>query len=245
MGSLATGSRIYLDLADPAQRNIFFTGGTEWETTRLFHRLAVPGWTVIDVGANVGYYTLLARDLGGPSANVHAFEPNPPVAALLHRSVSAEAANAVTICEAGCGASAGTAQLYVGSNSAEYPFSSLRSDIGGARGWSSIEIEIFDLDGYCAKNALMPHLVKIDAEGYEPEVLNGMERLLEDAMPAYVICEVVPGHPRRPDPKSVIEKLGNYGYRCCEIRENGVLVEAGEVEAPGNVCFVAPGRPLV
>src|SRR5438309_3634728 len=86
VGTLESGSEIVLDPRDHGHREIYFTGLYEGPTTALFHKVATKGWTVLDVGANAGYFSLLAWDLGGPDSSIHAFEPHPELADLLEAS---------------------------------------------------------------------------------------------------------------------------------------------------------------
>src|SRR5688572_13621160 len=55
--------------------------------TRLFRELIRPGMVVVDVGANIGYFSLLASTLVGPTGRVYAFEPDPVNCALLRKNV--------------------------------------------------------------------------------------------------------------------------------------------------------------
>ena len=64
-----------------------------WEEaiTAVFRSLVAPGMTVVEVGANVGYFTLLAAELVGPRGRVHAFEPDPELFELLRDNVEVNA----------------------------------------------------------------------------------------------------------------------------------------------------------
>lgn len=80
--------RIWVDVADRMVGHDVIQGSFEPGLTRLFSRLVRPGDRVVDVGANVGWYTLLAAGLVGESGHVTAFEPNPVIAERLSRSVA-------------------------------------------------------------------------------------------------------------------------------------------------------------
>jgi FkbM family methyltransferase len=85
-GLLATGARIILDPAD-LLRDVYFFGTYEPEITDLIVRNLRPGGVAFDVGANAGYYTLLMAGIMGDSGQVHSFEPNPKLGAILEDSV--------------------------------------------------------------------------------------------------------------------------------------------------------------
>src|ERR1700730_16140389 len=72
------GYKIKLDLADYIQRSIYLRTFEPRESALIRHYLK-PGMTFVDVGANVGYYTLLAASLVGRRGRVLAFEPSPYV----------------------------------------------------------------------------------------------------------------------------------------------------------------------
>ena len=76
-GRLPDGSRMICDLRDHIQRLIYFQGCYEPIESMPFTRLLSPGMTVIDVGENVGQYTLLAARAVGAEGTVHSFEPVP------------------------------------------------------------------------------------------------------------------------------------------------------------------------
>ena len=242
---LMSGSPIVLDVRDPAQREIAFFGFYESATTSLFARLAFPGWTVVDVGANAGYYSLLARDLGGDASSIHAFEPNPTLAAMLRESIRrGDADDTITVNEVACGAAEGCAELQLSDDPSEYAFGTLKPELAWFRKGESVPVRVIALDSYCDDHGVEPDLIKMDVEGYEPEAIRGMARLLERHVPAYVICEVVTAE-SRPAPQLVIDAMSRYGYTAYSIEGDGSLIEAADFKQTDNVCFVAPGRPTV
>jgi FkbM family methyltransferase len=230
VGELSTGSSIVLDPRDPAHREILFFGATDEGTTRLFKRFAKPGWTVLDVGANAGYFSLLAHDLGGAGARVHAFEPNPRLRAMFESSVErAGASAAITVVGAAVGGDNGTATLHVSPRAEEAAFATARADLAWSDEWEEVTVEMVRLDRYCSEHGLEPDLVKLDVEGFEPEAIRGMDALLSSGKPSYVITEVVRS-PGRPDPEEIARQLGEYGYTRLQ-----------EADTDLNACFVAPG----
>lgn len=150
----------------PASRGkiLRILGGTyEPEQTALFERLLRPGHTVLDVGANVGYYTLLASVLVGDAGRVHAFEPEPRNAGFLRRHVSINRRGNVRVEQAALSDRAGTARFDFGSG----------SGTGHLAEAGALEVRTLRLDDYCAEHGLAPDAVKIDVEGAEMSVLEG------------------------------------------------------------------------
>jgi FkbM family methyltransferase len=73
--NLPYGHKVECDIRDHVQRHIYFQGVYEPIEAYLFHLLARPGSVVVDAGANVGQYSLIASSAVGPTGVVHAFEP--------------------------------------------------------------------------------------------------------------------------------------------------------------------------
>lgn len=84
------GFQIYLNVDDmsPISSSIATLGWFSLARTELLRKVLKPGMTFVDVGANIGYYTLLAERIIGPSGTVIAFEPEPKNFALLSKTVS-------------------------------------------------------------------------------------------------------------------------------------------------------------
>ena len=171
------GQRIRTDLDEWIQYQIFLTGYYDVETraTRLFRKVVQPGMTVIDVGANVGYYTLQAAARVGPAGRVHAFEPAGSTFTRLVENVELNGFKNVSTCRAIVNDRPGRLPLFVAppDNSG---LSGLRPP-PGALGFE--EVDALTLDDYCERtNVPRVDVVKIDVEGSELAVLRGMPRLL-------------------------------------------------------------------
>jgi hypothetical protein len=99
-----------IDLSDQIQRSMYFgtmeTLETKWVRNRLTH-----GMTVVDVGANAGYYTLLSANCVGPTGRVLAFEPGPSLCARLRKIIAANNISHVSLMQLALGSSPGQATL--------------------------------------------------------------------------------------------------------------------------------------
>lgn len=76
VAQMAGGFKMLVDLSESYERSIYYSGLYKPYLTRLFKQLLLPGDTLIDGGANIGYFSLLAAKYVGEQGNVHAFEPN-------------------------------------------------------------------------------------------------------------------------------------------------------------------------
>ena len=141
-------------------------GGTyEPEQTQLFEQHIPPGATVFDVGAHVGYYTLLASVLVGDTGRVWAFEPNPTNHAFLRRHVAVNRRENVHIENAAVSDRSGTASFAFGTG----------SGTGHLDTHGSLEVRTVRLDDFCREHGVQPGFLKIDVEGAELDVLRGAE----------------------------------------------------------------------
>lgn len=132
-----------------------------------------PGDTVWDIGANVGLYTAKFSDWVGPDGQVAAFEPNPPTAERLRDAVGAR--SNVTIVPVGLGANAGEFRMAGGSD--ELAATSRIVQDGDLAGTFVVRIEKGSsvlADGTVSA----PNVAKIDVEGFELDVLQGMGEIL-------------------------------------------------------------------
>jgi FkbM family methyltransferase len=178
------GSRVELDLSDLMQRMVYL-GTYEREQTAQVRRYLRPGMTVVDVGASFGYYTLLAAQRVGPSGRVFAFEPHAPALARLERAVHDNGLAQVRVCPYGLGRDSGWGLLYAPGAGNDSP-----SMIGPASA-PAARIALSTLDEWMAEMQVEGiDLLKLDAVGYEPEVLAGAARALAERRIAAILCEL-------------------------------------------------------
>lgn len=237
-------ARIAVTLTEGLWQMLYFNGRYEMETTRFVMNFLRPGDVFVDVGANVGYYTMIAASAVGSAGKIYAFEPNPQVASLLRTSVNrATAGEQVTIETAALGADNGTATLHLPEAEWNTGEASLLSYSGNERG-KSLSVPITTLDQYCVVNKVARiRLMKIDVEGGELEVLAGAHDVLERIRPEAIVCEFVPA--RRSEAQvEVLKILQAHEYRSFIVNENGSL-SPHDGSIPdwewGNLCFM-PGE---
>lgn len=143
---------------------------------RLFDRYVKTGATVIDVGANIGYNAIHAARLAGPRGRVVALEPTPDTLSILRRNIAASQLANVAVEPVAAGSLAGTRDFFVrGEISA---VNSLYPDSRYAHVTSVLHVTVAPLDDLVRGPV---DLVKIDVEGAEIDVLEGMPRILRGA----------------------------------------------------------------
>jgi len=206
--------------------------GFEPETVALFTRVLGPGATVVDVGANHGYFSVLAAALVGPTGRVEAFEPNPPVADALAEVLARNGVDGrVSVHRVALADRDGEAEFFPSVSPVNDGLSSLLvSDDAVAHGViradHSIRVPTETFDAFAERAELgRVDLLKIDVEGAEALVLRGMERTLAGLPPRRIVCETTPGHP-------AVRMLTAHGY--------AVRPLDNPRDAFGNYLFTAP-----
>jgi FkbM family methyltransferase len=168
-------------------RNIYLYGIWEIVGTRLLQALLRPGMRFLDIGANIGYYTLLAADLVKPSGDVHSFEPHDGIRAQLRRNVELNQLRNVQVRAEAVSARSGTVSFYrVVHDDTNLGLSSL---VPGERTEQTpISVPGTTLDDYVAQ---LPDgrvdVVKIDVEGAESDVLQGAQKILRSGRGPWAI----------------------------------------------------------
>lgn len=179
------GFRLFLPVHDEGVAdNLRMERAWEPQMTREFERVVGAGMTVLDLGANIGYHTVLASRLVGPRGRVLSFEPDPGNLALLKKNIEANGCANVEVFPHAVGDRAGTVDLHLcGSNTGAH---STAYEPGGSP--AATRVRMVRLDDFL-KADLHPDVVKMDIEGGEGAALDGMTRLLEDPRLRFVFIE--------------------------------------------------------
>ena len=198
------GFLMELDLHDWIPQEIYLTGAFEPGCSNLLSALLKPGDTVIDVGANIGYVSLLAATLVGSQGRVLAIEPNPEVRAQLERNLARNGLRNVQLFDCALSDAEGQLALFIGPPD-NTGLSSFRMPRDSAR---SISIRTRRFDDCFPPQESSAAIVKIDVEGAELKVLRGM--------PQYLRAE-----PSRPDRRAVAGvPAGPAGERLSAVRSS-------------------------
>jgi FkbM family methyltransferase len=163
----------------PRSEKYYWTGLHERALQQVLQQKLREGSVYWDVGAHIGFTSLIASRLVGPSGRVEAFEPFPPNQQRLTRSIELNGCTNVTVHPEALSSAGGQRSFFV------HEASVMGSLIDGpARG--TIEVPCATLDDM-AQRLPRPDLVKIDVEGAELDVLLGGERLLAAERPSLVV----------------------------------------------------------
>ena len=163
-------------------------GLQEVEQSRCLTNLLKAGQVFFDVGANVGFYSLLGARLVRSTGRVVAFEPMPRNLAFLYRHVRLNRADNVTILPLACADALSTELFVAGENHA---LGRLEGSNGEPKTTSSqspgLLVATISLDAAAEKLGLRPDVIKIDVEGAELRVLQGAANILTQVRPVLLL----------------------------------------------------------
>ncbi len=143
------------------------------------------GSTFYDIGANVGFFALLAARSVGPGGKVVAFEAVPEIARCITDNAAINGFDQIEVRSVAVGAAPGTAELRLTSHPGG---ATLAQDSDATDLTTTTQTEVCSVDSLLAARSLpVPDLVKIDVEGHEQPVLSGMEKTLAVHKPVLLI----------------------------------------------------------
>ena len=204
---------LWLEL-NPRTGQTYLHGGAEPGVQEILAKRLRPGMVFYDLGANIGFFSLLAARIVGEQGHVFSFEPDTEVAARLRRNIARNDLSNVTVVESGLWSSSGNVNFVAADSS------SPDRGTGQFVGWDSpigTPMPCVALDDFVA-GARRPDAIKCDVEGAEIEALRGAETLLRADRP-WVLCET---HSESND-RSARELLRDCGYSVETVDGNHIL----------------------
>ncbi len=213
------GLRYFFNLRDRAIGLAIATGQFEPNMERLVRMLVKPGMCCIDVGANLGFFSVLLGSLCGPDGQVISLEPFPAAFSLLVRNIRENhLENVVAPLQLAAHETDGKATMCYQADEANDNFGSMfvpHADSKMRSSHATVSIQCQRLDDLIKSGqGIRVDLVKIDVEGSEPYVLRGMKRILLEQRPIILIelnehCLVNMGCSSAEEVMALIEE---YGY---------------------------------
>jgi len=198
--------------------SLFWHGldGHEPETVRTLRFFFEQSSVFLDVGANYGFYSLLAA-LWNPNLRVVAFEPLQPIYEGLKKNVALNHVDGRVVCEnLALSSQSGTATFYLPKAEGE-DFES--TGTLATNSWQvrqkaqPLQVETIRLDEYESRHPMKVDLMKIDVEDFEADVLLGMQGIIRRDHP-FIVCEILPRNREHKNERTreVIESLGYTAY---------------------------------
>ena len=218
-------NRVLIDghdmLVDEGDSLALASGSYEPEETAWYKRNVSTGDLILDVGANVGYFSLLFARAAGPGGRVISYEPDPDLNQTLRRNVTANGYPNIDVRSVAVAHQAGTMTYY----------RALKSDgdnrlFSHGRDRDSFPVPVVPLDDDLEDLDSRIDLVKMDIQGAEPLALDGMVRILRERPPRRMMLEFWPqgivGMGR--SPSDMISTLRSAGYRITKL-DDGVELD--------------------
>ncbi len=196
--------------------------------TQLFRELLQPGMVAVDVGANIGYFSLLASTLVGPTGVVLAFEPDPVNYSLLKKNVRLNRAANIRLNQTALSDTEEQLSLFIDShNKGDHR---IWAPAGESR--KRIEVNSTTLDTYLSKAGIVPSFIKIDVQGAEGKVLEGMKGTLCDSRLKSLIMEFWPAALRKcgTDPARMIQQISDAGFKIRVVDERSLLGQQANID---------------
>lgn len=197
-------------------------GNFEPVQTKKFIKSIKKGDVVLDIGANIGYYSVLASKLVGKKGKVYAFEPDPRNLKLLYKNLEVNGCQNVVVVEAALGSKKG--KLFLTQDISNPGESSLAKGKKGKK----ILVDVIRLDDFVRQKRIKNvDLIKIDVEGAELEVLRGGLATLKKArdLKIFIECNA-----------PALRKFGESGISLCAFLK-GLGLEIKEIPGEPNNLF--------
>jgi len=176
------GGVAHYSVSELLDRSRYLYGAYEYVYASAFVGQITPGAVVLDVGANIGEYTLLAALATGPTGYVFAVEPNEELHERIHRNLELNVISNVQVLPVAFGSSERQGTLTVPLDAAA--LGTLRSDLAAGQPGIQYEVRIQRLDDTVSdEDRRRLAVMKVDVEGWELEVFQGGRETLAQAKP--------------------------------------------------------------
>ena len=184
-----------------------------WITSAMLNQVK-PGWFCLDIGANVGYYTMLLAGAVGDTGKVIAFEPNPVLNKLVQRSIDENNLQNAQVFPTGISNEQRSGALYIPEN---YIGSAAIFPIEGYKN-KKIDIDIVTLDSYNFSNV---DFIKIDCEGEERNIWYGMQETINRSSDIQISLEWFPGN--KGNDREFLQEIRDTGFNIYIMNFEGEL----------------------
>lgn len=238
LGEIDDGFRLWVDLSDryvslPCLRNMF-----EPVETRIWKTIVKPGHMVVDIGANIGWYTLQAARLVGATGRISCFEPRPLTYAYLTRSIIENGMQHIVRCHnVALADQAGTSKIYWRPGDDNPGHTWLGTQDRAGQDVTSAEVAVTTLDD--AIDHRHVDVMKIDVEGAEWRALSGGMNIIRRSMPV-IMSEIFPAELKKQSGVTAFDFISGMlalGYDCKLIEKDGSLTGIEDVPAGNPEIF--------
>jgi FkbM family methyltransferase len=181
------GNKLFLDNNDSLHLSIYNNWERENFEAETMKKIIKKGDIVLDLGAHIGYYTLILAELVGAEGKVYAFEPDPMNFSLLEKNITVNNFKNVILIQKAVSDKVGKVKFYL--NKEHSASNSLYKDKSHN---NFVEVETVKLDDYFKDFNKEINFMKIDVEGAEGSVIIGAKNLLRRSPNLVLITEICP-----------------------------------------------------
>ena len=193
----------------------------------LVRKHVKPGMTVYNIGANLGYYTILVSECVGSKGKVYAFEPAPANFKLLEKNVTENKLTNVEIFQIAFGTEKGSAALSLSStNSGDHRLQEISSR-------NQVVVDVESIDSFISVSHAQPDVIIMDVQGAEYDVLQGALHVTNAKEPLIIFTEFWPGglNERSPEgARKMLEVLERAGMAVYIIEEKSRSITTTSTE---------------
>jgi FkbM family methyltransferase len=195
---------------------VHLSEGYEAYTIKLFKEAVKPGATVLDIGANVGYFSLIAAHRVGAAGKVYAFEPGPDNFEVLKRNIEINRFENITAVRKAVGDQSKTVMLTLAEDSDQHSL----FDPPHVAATGRIPVECIALDDFL--EGKVPDVIKLDVEGNELWALDGMQQAVANSRALTMIVEFNPAclHQAGVKAEALVSRLQELGFDLRVIDEH-------------------------
>src|SRR5262249_34723232 len=232
------GHKMYLDTRDIILApHLVLDGYWELPTTKVLLANLKAGMSVVEIGANIGYYSVLISSTIGETGKLFAFEPNPEIYKILQDNIEIngyykrttlenkaviddieEIAFHISTRDLSTSSIANFSQLNLQTDELKHLYTQEQR---------ILKVNTTSLDRYFDDFGIKIDLIKMDAEGSEPRIFDGMKNIIKNNPNLVIICESNPPviSASSQEPKKFLEQIRSYGFPLKYIGSNSVPVE--------------------
>ena len=218
------------------KKHIYFQGYFEWAETNFIRSALRPGQVFVDVGANIGWHTLVAANRVGPSGFVHAFEPVSKTFDELQGNVALNKFENVSLRQIGLSDVDGEIEIY----------GNKEDDSGGNTMFGGPDHSLIEVirtrrgdDMLSELGIEKVHLLKVDVEGAEMHVLRGLGRFFDEGRIEAMMLEINAPHLRAAgtSPQAVLDFVQGKGFLVNDIKNPGqTITRLDDGDYMLNIC---------
>lgn len=217
--TVITSDKIYYNLhKDDLLSSVIYAGNFEWAEKEWLKSFLKPGMTFYDIGTNIGFYSLIAAKIVGPTGKVYSLEPSSLTYQRLNDNIELNSSlkTIITTYEIAASDKISETQMYVSKN--DFHAWNSMTEPHNSSDFHAETIKTATIDNlYKTEKWNPPHLIKIDIEGWEEFALKGATEILTEHHPA-ILIEFTREHLERTGSSynNLINQLKSIGYTLNE-----------------------------